>query len=334
MSVKIAGRNIGKDLPTFIIAEAGINHNGKLDLAKKLIIKAKECGADAVKFQTFKANRITTKKSKLFRVLKNAELEDSEFGELSDFARSNSIIFFSTASTIEASDLLSNLNVPAFKISSGNLTNLPLVEHIGKKKKPIIISSGMSNLNEVKAAVKTIESTGNKHIIILHCVSSYPTPPTEVNLKVLDLLQQKFNYPIGYSDHTIGEEACIAAVSVGAAVIEKHFTLDNKMRGHDHKFSIDPHGFKRMNQRIRLIEKMMGDGIKKCQPSELSNKSIFRRSVVADITIKKGEKITLEMLRIKRPATGIQPKYLTKVIGKISKKRIPKDTPLQWKYLM
>jgi N,N'-diacetyllegionaminate synthase len=333
MEIKINNQKIGDSSPVFIIAEIGINHNGDVNLAKKMIKRAKECGVNAVKFQTFKAEHITTKKSELFNVFKNAELSEKDFQELSNYSKKNSIMFFSTAASLESIEWLTKIRIPIFKISSGNLTNHQLLSHVAKKKKPMIISTGMANTKEVLDAVKTIEKTGNKKIVILHSVSTYPTPPSEVNLNVIEKLQEKFDYPIGYSDNGKDELVPLIAVAKGAKVIERHFTLNRKMNGHDHAMSTEPDDFKKMVQNIRLIEKMLGEGIKKCQPSEIPNKSIFRRSIIADRDIEKGEKISEEMLRIKRPDTGIQPKYLFKVIGKITNKRIKKETPMQWKFL-
>ncbi len=334
MKIKIGKKCIGDNCPVFIVAEAGINHNGNIKTAKKMVSEAKRVGADAIKFQTFKASDLATSKSKFFKIFKNLEFGESEFKELSDYANSKGIIFCSTPFSENALDMLSKLHVPLFKIASGDLTHTPLLQHAAKKKKPMIISTGLANMEEVKYAVSIIRSCGNNKIIILHSVSAYPTPPHDTNLNVIKSLKKTFNYPVGYSDNGPDLLVPTTAVAVGAKVIEKHFTLNRKMKGPDQKFSADPKQFSELVKKIREIEKILGDGKKRTQPSEMNNKVNARRSIIANTSIKKGIKITEDMISFKRPATGIPPKFFQKVIGSRVKKSIVKDNPIKWQDLI
>lgn len=331
MRIKIRNKWIGEHFPVFIIAEAGINHNGNLEIAKKMITKAKECGADAIKFQTFKAEDLTSIKSKFFKIFKNLELSYSDFIELYYYAKKQNIIIFSSPFSFEAIDLLMKIKTPAFKIASGDLTNIPLIKYTASKKKPMIVSTGMSNIEEIKNALRTIQSQGNNKIIILHSVSAYPAPINEVNLQTIQLLKRKFHYPIGYSDNGSELLVPLIAVSNGAKVIEKHFTLDRKLKGPDHKLSADPQQFRILVNNIRSVEMMLGNGIKNCQPSEIENRVNARRSITANVTIPKGSKITQKMIGIKRPATGIEPKYFNEVLGKTATRTIKSEESLKWK---
>ena len=330
MRIKISNKWIGGRSPVFVVAEAGINHNGSMSTAKGLIVNARESGADAIKFQTFKAEDLASPKSKFFKVFKNLEFNSEEFGELSDYAKSHEIIFFSTPFSNEAVDILSKLHTPAFKIASGDLTNIPLIKYVSSKNKPVIISTGMSNINEVKFAVKSVQSTGNNKIIIMHSVSVYPTPPNETNLKSIEQLGKIFSYPIGYSDNGRDLLVPLISVAVGAKIIEKHFTLSEKMKGPDHSISATPTQLKMLVKKIRQIEEMLGDGKKRCQSSELENRINARRSITANITIKKGTRISLSMIGIKRPATGIAPLYLRNVVGRKAVRNIRIHDPIKW----
>ena len=316
-----------------IIAEAGVNHNGSLKIAKKLVREAKNSGADAIKFQTFKANDLASTKSKWFNVFKKLELQDNEFAELNDYAKQNKIIFFSAPFSFKAVDLLTKLNVKAIKIASGDLTNIPLIKYAASKKKTMIVSTGMGNLNEIKEAVSTIKSVKNKNLILMHSVSSYPTPIKDVNLNSMSLLEKKFSCPIGYSDNGENMIVPIVAVSLGAKIIEKHFTLDKKMKGPDQHMSADPKQFKKMVNQIHEIEQMFGDGIKKCQKSELENIIGARRSITAKIDLPKNSIVDRQNITFKRPATGIEPKFFNKILGKKIKRRIEADDSIQWKDL-
>jgi sialic acid synthase SpsE len=331
--IKINDRFIGDNYPVFLVAEAGINHNGNVKIAKKMVLEAKYAGADAIKFQTFRADNLAAPDSKFYKVFKKVELDKSDFGEISDFAKSNEIVFFSTPFSEEAVDILSSLKVPMFKISSGDLTHLPLLEYVSKKKKPIIISTGMADLYEIDAAVNTIQRNGNNKIIVLHSVSAYPTPISDANIRVISTLKNKFAYPIGYSDNGSGTTVPLIAVAMGAVLIEKHFTLSKKMNGPDHSFSADPLEFSTLSKLIRETETILGNGKKFCQPSEKENRILARRSIVAKKNIPKNVQIMNGIITFKRPGTGIPPSYLKKVLGKRTKRAIKINFPLRWQDL-
>jgi len=333
LKIRIKNKFIGDDQPVFVVAEAGINHNGNIKIAKKMINEAQKIGADAIKFQTFKAEDLATPNSTFFKIFKKMELEISDFEELSDYAKSKEIIFCSTPFSEQAVDSLSKLKIPFFKISSGDLTHIPLLRYAATKRKPIIISTGMGNMDEIKNAVKTIEMENNKKIIIMHSISSYPPPPEDVNLNALKTLKNKFGYPIGFSDNGSDIIASSVAVVLGAKIIEKHFTINKKLSGPDQKISSDPKEFRLLIKNIRNIEKMMGDGEKKPQSSEKENRILARRSITSNEIIPKGIKIQKNMISIRRPAQGIEPKFIKKIIGKKTKKQILANTPITWDQL-
>jgi len=328
--IRIANKCIGKRRPVFIIAEVGINHNGNPRLAKELVRKAKECGADAVKFQTFKAESLCSQKSQYFKLFKSVQIRKDGWLEITRLARSLNIIFLSTPFDEESVDLLNNLKVPAFKVASGDLTYLPFLKYIAKKDKPVLLSTGASTILEVGEALKEIYSTGNKKVVLLHCVSNYPAKAEDVNLKVIETLERKFKVPVGLSDHTIGTTIPVAAVSLGAKVIEKHFTLNKDLAGPDHKLSLNPEEFKEMVKQIRMIESALGNGKKLPCKSEEEIKKMIRRSIVARADIPEGTIITKEMLKISRPGTGIQPKFFKRVISKTVRRNIDNDEVLNW----
>lgn len=331
---------------TFIIAEAGVNHNGDIRLAKKLVDKAKTSGVDAIKFQTFKTENLVVKKAEMasyqkknigkkksqLEMLKKLELTYKDFRELKKYCDKKRIIFLSTPHTEDAIDFLKPL-VPIYKIGAGDLTNLPFLEKIAKKGKPIILSTGMATLNEIREAVETIKKQKNNKLILLHCTTNYPCPSEEVNLRVIQTLKKNFNLPVGYSDHTLGIIVPIMAVAMGAKVLEKHFTLDKNLLGPDHKASLEPEELKEMVEAIRKTEIALGTGVKKSNKSEEKIKKIIRKSIIAKIDIPKRTKITKNMLIIKRPGIGIEPKYLNKVIGKRAKKNIKKDSLIKFQDL-
>lgn len=346
-NVKISDKVIGEGKPCFIIAEAGVNHNGKLDLAKKLVEAAKRAGADAVKFQIFRAKRLVTKaaekvvyqkkntgKGGQYEMLKKLELTEDEFRKLAAHAKKKNIIFLASAFDEESVDFLDELKVSAFKIPSGEITNFPLLGHVAKKGKPIILSTGMSNLGEVEEALKTIGEAGAKDIVLLHCVSDYPAKVEETNLRVMETLKHTFGLPVGLSDHAIGTTIPIAATALGATIIEKHFTLDRKLPGPDHKASLEPDELRKMVLGIREVEKALGDGIKKPTKSEEAIKKVMRRSIVARTNIPKGAVIVEDMLNLKRPGTGLEPRYLKKVVGKRAKKDIEVDEFITFEKLL
>lgn len=334
--MKIANRLIGEGEPCFIIAEAGVNHNGDVNLAKKLIDVAKEAEADAVKFQTFKAENLVSKcaekaeyqkettdaKESQFEMIKKLELSQSDFAELFDCAQKKGVIFLSSPFDKKSVDLLDELGVSAFKVPSGEITNFPLLKHIARKKKPIIISTGMSTLGEIEDALEVIHKEGAKEIALLHCITAYPARVEDVNLKAIETLRCKFKLPVGLSDHTLGITIPIAAVVLGASIIEKHFTLDKSMPGPDHKASLEPEELKQMVKAIREVEKAMGDGNKTPTEEEKQIQKIARRSIVASVDIPEGTIITKEMLAIKRPGTGLEPQYIDMVIGRKTRKSI------------
>ena len=308
---------------TIIIAEAGVNHNGSMESAKKLVDVAADAGADYVKFQTFKADTlvtqsaekaeyqkiITDKSESQFEMIKKLELDKSAHDELIKHCEEKGIRFLSTAFDHDSIELLADLNIPLYKIPSGEITNLPYLRHIGRMGKPIILSTGMSTLEEVQKALNVLLESGveKEKITILHCNTEYPTPMEDVNLKAMLTIREELGVNIGYSDHTLGIEVPIAAVAMGATVIEKHFTLDRTLTGPDHAASLEPHELKSMVTAIRNIKKAMGDGIKKPSPSETRNIPIARKSIVAKKPIKKGERYSEENITVKRPGTGISP---------------------------
>jgi N,N'-diacetyllegionaminate synthase len=335
--IKIGNKIIGDNSPTFIIAEAGVNHNGSLEMAKKLIDAAKESGADAVKFQTFKAEEVVTKNAEKaeyqktittecsqYEMIKKLELSTTEFKELSSYAKKKNIIFLSSPFDLDSIEVLNELNVPAFKFGSGEITNFPLLELAATKGKPMILSTGMATLGEIEEVFNLLKGKISD-IIIMHCVTSYPAKTEDSNLKVIETLKCAFKVPIGFSDHTRGIEMAVAAVAMGACVIEKHFTLDKNLDGPDHKASLEPDELERMIKSIKNVEKGMGNGIKKLTIEEEEIKKIARKSIVARIDIQKDVTLKKEMLAIKRPGTGISPKYFNFLIGKKLKKSISAD---------
>jgi N-acetylneuraminate synthase/N,N'-diacetyllegionaminate synthase len=347
MKVKISNKLIGNGEPCFIIAEAGVNHNGSVEMAKKLIDAAKDAGADAVKFQTFKAEDVVIEKAEKaeyqkettgteesqYEMIKQLELQENDFKELADYAKKKGIIFLSSPFDKESVDLLEGMNVPAYKIASGEITNFPLLKHIAKKGKPIILSTGMSTLGEVEEALNVFRSEGIEEVILLHCVSNYPAMMVDVNLRALETLKQAFQIPVGFSDHTLGITVPIAAVALGACVIEKHFTLDRSLPGPDHKASLEPDELKEMVKAIRDVEKSLGDGLKRPTKSEEEIKRAARRSIVAKVDILKGTIIIEDMLDLKRPGTGIEPKYMEMIIGKRAKIDIKKEDLITWEVI-
>ena len=332
-SIKIENKEIGNDKPVYVVAEAGLNHNGDIKLAKQLIEKAVECGADAIKFQTFKTEEFLTTNSPYFDNFKNVELSYEEFGELNDYSKNMEISFFSAPFDLESATFLNKLDIPCFKIASSDLTNFPLIKNIANFGKPMIISTGLANMKEIEEVVELCQSQNNKQLILLHSVSNYPTLPDETNLKVIDSLKQKFDYPIGYSDNGDSILVDIASVCMGANMLERHFTLDRKLEGPDHFFSIAPTEFKELIQQIRIIEKIKGNGEKKPQDSELQLLKAIRKSLTAREDIKKGQIFTPENVAIKRPEDGIEPKYYDDIIGKKANLDIKKDTPLKREFI-
>jgi N,N'-diacetyllegionaminate synthase len=314
-----------------IIAEAGVNHNGDIDMAKKLIDIAAESGADLVKFQTFSADRLVTHEAvkadyqllatnsseSQHDMLRKLELTESMHRDLIAHCASQNIRFFSTGFDVESINLLVGLGQELFKIPSGEITNLPYLRHIGKLARTIILSTGMSNMDEIESAINVLEESGTHRskITVLHCTTAYPAPMSDVNLRAMQSIQNRFNVAVGYSDHTLGIEIPIAAVALGATVIEKHFTTDRSLPGPDHKASLEPAELKAMVDGIRNVEKALGDGLKRLMPSELTNLPMARKSIIASLPIKTGDIFTEHNLTAKRPGTGISPMEWNKLLG-------------------
>ena len=321
---------------TFIIAEVGVNHNGSFELAKKLIDKGEEAGVDCVKFQTFKSENLVSSFAKMaeyqkenlgkednqYAMLKQLELSFSDFKLLKEYSEEKGIMFLSTPFDLESCDFLNDLGLQIFKVPSGEITNLPYLRKINSFKKKVILSTGMATMDEVQAALNVFKDC---EVSLLHCTTEYPCPYDNVNLKAMQTMREHFGLEVGYSDHTQGIEVSIAAVAMGATIIEKHFTLDKNMEGPDHKASLEPEELKQMVASIRNIEKAMGDGIKEPQESEKKNIEIARKSIVAKTDIKKGEILSEENITVKRPGSGISPMKWDEVIGTVATRDYKED---------
>lgn len=341
-TIKISNKLVGENQPTFIIAEAGVNHNGKLEQAKRLVDVAVEAGSDAVKFQTFKSEGVVTaglnsadyakknigKDVGQLEMIKSLELNYKDFVSLKNYCDKKEIIFLSTPHSFDAIDFLEDL-VPAYKFGSGDITNIPALRHAAKKGKPIILGTGMSTLDEVGYAINAIKSEGNEQIIALHCTTNYPCPLEDVNLSAMITIQRELDCFVGYSDHTLGLSVPIIATAMGAAVIEKHFTIDKSLPGPDHKASLEPDELKSMIKEIRKTEKVLGSFDKKPTKSEKKIMNLVRKSIVTKKDIEKGSIVSEDMIVIKRPGTGLNPSDLDKIIGKKARRYIAKDEILQ-----
>lgn len=331
---------------TLIIAEAGVNHNGSLEQAKKLIDNAASAGVDFVKFQTFKADNIATKTAKRaeyqnantkdtdsqYEMLKKLELSDEDHEVLIAYAKKQSVSFLSTGFDLQSLDYLHSVGIRLAKIPSGEITNYPYLKRIAQLFSQVIMSTGMATMCEIKAAIKVLEDNGvaRENLTVLHCNTEYPTPMADVNLKAMLHIQQELGVNVGYSDHTLGIEVPIAAVALGATVIEKHFTLDRTLPGPDHKASLEPAELKAMVQSIRNIEKAIsGSGVKEPSPSEIKNKAIARKSLVAAVPIAKGEVFTENNITAKRPGTGVSPMHWEEVLGKTAIRDFTEDELLE-----
>ncbi len=327
---QIQERMVGEGQPCFVIAEAGVNHNGRLATALKLVATAASAGADAVKFQTFRASEIAAasapcaayqqthsgRNSTQRSMLRKLELSRADFLALSRECEALGIRFLSTPFDFSSADLLNELGVWAFKISSGDMNNHPFLEHVASFRKPMIVSTGMANLAEVKDAVDCLKGAGCNNLVLLHCVSCYPAPPNQANLRAMDRLREEFNVPVGYSDHTLGDAVAVAAVARGACVIEKHLTLRRSMTGPDHAASMTPAAFAILVKRIREIESSLGNGEKSPVEAEANVAAVARKSIHAARNIAVGEIIGPEMLSYLRPAGGIPPDAWRKLLGR------------------
>jgi N-acetylneuraminate synthase len=336
-TVSIDDRRIGAGFPVFVIAEVGVNHNGDLDMARRLVEIAAGCGADAVKFQTFKAERLASPEAakaayqrsegdgenSQVEMLRRLELNEAAHGILKDYCRAQNVIFLSTPFDEESADLLERISVPAFKVSSGDLTNLPFLRHLARKGRPMIVSTGMANLSEVEAAVEAIEDTGAPPLALLHCVSAYPADPRDANLRAMALLREAFDRPVGWSDHTRDSAVAWAAVALGAAIVEKHVTLDCSLPGPDHKASLEPDDFRAFVAGIRTVEQALGDGRKRPRPAEQEIADVARRSLVALVDVAAGELLSEAMVGQRRPGTGLPPSLRPFVVGRRTRRPIP-----------
>lgn len=334
-------------MKTYIIAEAGVNHNGDFNLAKDLIYKAKEVGADAVKFQTFTAEKIvsrtapkadyqtktTSTDESQFQMLKKLELSYEQFRALKEYSNQIGIEFLSTPFDEDSIEFLTDLQISKWKIPSGEITNLPYLVKIEKTKLPIILSTGMSTMKEIAQALEVFRSYDRSDITLLHCNTEYPTPFSDVNLKAMLTMRDTYGVKVGYSDHTSGIEVPIAAVALGAEVIEKHFTLDKSMPGPDHKASLDPDEFVAMVKAIRNIEQALGTGIKQPSSTESKNIAVIRKSIVAKRAIQKGEMFTEDNITTKRPGDGMSPMKWFDLLGKVASRDYPKDTKIKEKLM-
>lgn len=331
---------------TLIIAEAGVNHNGSLEIARRLIDAAVDAGVDIIKFQTFKADRLVSKDAKKaeyqkknigdgddsqYQMLKKLELSDTDHQELIAYCQQKGIQFWSTAFDLESIDFLHSLGLQLWKIPSGEITNYPFIKKIASFHEPVIMSTGMCDEQDIQATIEVLLKNGLKkeQITILHCNTQYPTPMQDVNLRAMLTIKQDYGTKVGYSDHTQGVEVPIAAVALGAEVIEKHFTLDRNMQGPDHKASLEPQELKAMVKAIRNIEQALGTGIKQVSDSERANIAVARKSIVAKLFIKKGELLTEDNLTVKRPGTGISPMRWEEMVGTKATKDYQPDEQIE-----
>jgi N-acetylneuraminate synthase/N,N'-diacetyllegionaminate synthase len=342
-----AGRAIGDAAPVFVVAEAGVNHNGDPALARRLVDAAAECGADAVKFQTFSVDALLTRGAPKAgyqvettgagesqrEMLARLELSLEVLAELKDRAAKHGLIFFSAPFDEESADVLDALDVALFKVPSGEITNLPLLRHLAAKGRPIILSTGMASLAEVEQAVAAINGAGDVPLAVLHCLSAYPAPAAEINLRAMDTLAVRFGCPIGFSDHTLGIEIALAAVARGARIIEKHLTLDTSLAGPDHRASLDPPAFAAMVRAIRTVESALGDGVKRPMPSEADTRRVARKSLVAARALTAGERLAAEDVAVKRPGTGIPPAELSRLLGCRLTRDVATDEVIPWEAL-
>lgn len=338
--IRIGRSIIGTNQPVFIIAEAGVNHNGQLSTAKKLVDAAKIAGADAVKFQTFDTDELTTKDTGMpayqirntgrresqYDMVRRLELSASDFGEIARYACKRGIIFISAPhSGFHSVDLLQKLHVPAFKFGSADLNNFPVLAYAARFKKPMIISTGMADEKGVRDAVSCIRKAGNNKIVVFQCTTDYPSRLEDVNLRAMPVMGEKFGVVVGYSDHTTGNEAAIAAVALGAQVLEKHITLDNAMQGPDHAASANPRNFVAYVRAVRDTEKLLGSAKKVIAPSARRYMPFVLKSVVARMPVRKGEEFTGKNLAIKRPARGLPPRFFFQILGKHARRDIMRD---------
>jgi N-acetylneuraminate synthase len=345
--IRIGARVVGPGKPAFVIAEAGVNHNGKLELARRLVDAAAEAGADAVKFQTFKAEKVVAPQAPKANYQKEAadpgesqlemvrrlELSPDAFREIKEYCDRKGMLFMSSPFDDDSVDLLDQLDVSVFKIPSGEVVNHPFLERIARKGRPLIMSTGMCCLSEVDEAVRVIRQAGNEQLILLHCVSSYPASPADANLRVMHTMQAAFGVPVGYSDHTLGIEVALAAVAMGACVIEKHFTLDRTLPGPDHRASLEPEELAALVKSIRNVEAALGHGRKEPAASEAETAAVARRSLVAASDIDPGTVLAEWHIAVKRPGTGLPPSMRKYLMGRRARVMIHEGTLLAFEHL-
>jgi N-acetylneuraminate synthase len=339
--IRIGRRAIGGGFPCFVIAEAGVNHNGDVEIAERLVAAAAAAGADAVKFQTFAAERLATAQApkaeyqreagdvgeSQYEMLRRLELSADAHRHLMERCRQQGVLFLSTPFDEQSADLLEELGVAAFKLPSGEVTNLPFLSHVARKKRPLIISTGMSSLAEVEQVVECVERSGNPEFVLLHCVSSYPAAAEDANLRAMRTLAEAFGKPVGFSDHTDGVEVALAAVALGACVIEKHLTVDRTLAGPDHRSSAEPTEFASLVQGIRRVEQALGDGRKRPRPAEAPIAVAARRSLVAARDLGPGTVLTEELIISLRPGTGLPPSMRPELVGRTLRVAVAAGTP-------
>ncbi len=337
-------RLIGPGKPCFVIAEAGVNHNGDPAMARRLVDAAKAAGADAVKFQTFKSEKViaasapkaeyqvrqTGADESQLEMVKSLELSYTDSQDLRDYCQRQGILFLSTPFEEDSADFLDALDVPLFKVPSGELTNLPFLAHVAAKGRPLIVSTGMATMSEVAAAMDCIREQGDPPVALLQCVSNYPAEPADINLRTMQTMARAFQVPVGYSDHTMGVEVALAAVALGACIIEKHFTLDRSLPGPDHQASLEPGQLAEFVRGIRAVESALGSGRKEPAASEANTAAVARKSLVAARALATGTVLTPDMVAIKRPGTGLPPACLDQVMGRRLRQDVPADHLLSW----
>jgi N-acetylneuraminate synthase/N,N'-diacetyllegionaminate synthase len=342
--IAIGKRLVGPGSSIFVVAEIGINHGGSVDAARKLIDAAAESGADAVKLQTFRADKLLIPSrdrlaqqgegtESAFQLFRRCELSFRDHEALKVHADNCGILFFSTPFDEESVDFLDGLEVPAFKVASSDMTHLPLLRHIARKGKPILLSTGMSYLGEVAEAMAALKAEGASEILLLHCVSTYPAAPESLNLRAIEVLRNHFELPVGYSDHSQGIQFALMAAAIGATLIEKHFTLDRSAPGPDHSLSTDPSEMRALVDGLRTLELALGDGRKRPAAAEAQNRVLSRRSAVAAVDIRAHEVIAPWMVQYKRPGTGVEPRLGGRMIGMRARRNIARDTILRWEDL-
>ena len=340
----VGDRRVGGDARVFVVAEAGVNHNGDVALALALVDAAADGGADAVKFQTFRTDALVSRAAPKagYQVettgggesqrdmLARLELTLDDFARVQERCAKRGVVFFSAPFDETSADALERLAAPLFKVPSGEITNLPFLRHVAAKRRPMIVSTGMCTLAEVAEAVAAIRAAGDPPVALLHCVSAYPAPPGEMNLRAMDTLRERFGVPVGLSDHTLGLEVALAAVARGAAIVEKHLTLDKAMPGPDHRASLDPGEMAALVRGIRTVESALGDGDKRPTPSELDTRRVARKSLVAARALRAGERLTADAVAVKRPGTGIPPADLDRAVGRRLRRDVAADEVLEW----